>query len=213
MQPGALQAKQLCNLHTQLSLGKSDTGKKNHVSVCPGSFQLCPTLCACVDCGLPGVSITKDGSLGKNTGVYWPYLLPCPSSVQFSLSVMSSSLRTHGLQHTRPPCPSTTPGVYSNSCPLSWCCHPTISSSVIPFFSCLQYIPGLGSFQMSQFLPSSGQNIGISASASVLPTNTQDLFLLGSLLGWISLQFKGLSRVFSHTIVQKHQFFSAQLSL
>ena len=123
------------------------------------------------------------------------------------------TLRPHESQHARPPCPSTTPGVYSNSCPLSWCCHPTISSSVIPFFSCLQYIPGLGSFQMSQFLPSSGQNIGISASASVLPTNTQDLFLLGSVLGWISLQFKGLSRVFSHTIVQKHQFFSAQLSL
>ena len=121
-------------------------------------------------------------------------------SVQFSRSVMSNSLRPHGLQHARPPCPSPTPEVYSNSCPSSWWCHPTISSSVIPF-SPLQSFPESGSFQMSQFFASGGQSIGISASASVLPMNIQDWFSLG-LTGWISLQSKGLSRVFSNTIVQ-----------
>ena len=126
-------------------------------------------------------------------------------SVQFSGSVMSNSLRPHGLQHARPPYPSPTPRVYSNSCPLSWWCHPTISSSVIPF-SCLQSFPASGSFQMSQFFTSGGQSTGLSASASVLPMNIQDWFPLG-LTGWISLQSKGLSRVFSNTTVQKHQFF------
>ena len=130
---------------------------------------------------------------------------------QFSRSVVSNSLWPHGLQHTRPPCPSPTPGVYSNSCPLSWWCHPTISSSVVPF-SCLQSLPASGSFQMSQFFASGGQSIGVSASASVLPMNIQDWFPLGW-TGWISLLYKGLSRVFSNTRVQKHQFFSAQLSL
>src|SRR5574337_634108 len=96
------------------------------------------------------------------------------SSVQFSCSVVSDSLQPHGLLHTRPPCPSPTPGVYSNSCPLSWCCHPTISSSVIPFSSCLQSFPASGSFQMSQFFTLGGQSIGVSASASVLPMNIQD---------------------------------------
>ena len=134
------------------------------------------------------------------------------SSVQFSHSVMSDSLRPHGLQHTRPPCPSQTPGVYSNSCPLSWWCHPTISSSVVPFSSHLQSFPALGSFPMSRFFASGSQSIGVSASASVLPMNTQNWSPLGW-TGWISLQSKGLSRVFSNTIVQKHQFFSAQLSL
>ena len=133
------------------------------------------------------------------------------SSVQFSCSVMSDSLRPHGLQHTRPPCPSPAPGAYSNSCPLSWWCHPTISSSVIPF-SCLQSFPASRSFPMSQFFTSGGQTIGVSASTSVLPMNTQDWSPLGW-TGWISLQSKGLSRVFSNTTVQKHQFFSAQLSL
>ena len=117
-------------------------------------------------------------------------------SVQFSHSVVSDSLWPHGLQHARPPCPSPTPGVYSNSRPLSWWCHPTISSSVIPFPSHLQSFPASGSFQMSQFFASGGQSIGVSALASVLPMNIQDWFPLG-LTGWISLQFKGLSRVFS----------------
>ena len=130
-------------------------------------------------------------------------------SVQFSHSVMSDSLRPYGLQHTRPPCPSPTPGACSNSCPQSWWCHPTISSSVIPFFSCLQSFPESGSFQVSQFFASRGQNIRASASASVLPMNIQDWFPLGW-TGWIALQSKGLSRVFSNTTVQKHQFFGAQ---
>ena len=134
------------------------------------------------------------------------------SSVQFSCSVVSDSLRPHGLKHARLTCPSPTPRAYSNSCPSSWWCHPTISSSVIPFSSCLQSFPASGSFQLSQFFTSGGQSIGVSASASVLPVNTQDWFPLG-LNGLISLQSKGLSRVFSNTTVQKHQFFSAQLSL
>ena len=132
------------------------------------------------------------------------------SSVQFSRSVMSDSWRTHGLQHARPPCPSPTAGVYSNSCPLSWWCHPTISSSVVPLSSRLQSFPASGSFQMSQFFASGGQSIGVSASASVLPKNIQDSSPLG-LTGWIFLQSKGLSRVFSNTTVQKHQFFCTQL--
>ena len=125
---------------------------------------------------------------------------------------MSDSLRPHGLKHARLPCPSPTPGAYSNSCPLSQWCHPTISSSVIPFSSCLQSFPTSESFQMSQFFVSGGQSVGVSASASVLPMNIQDWFPLGW-AGWISLQSKGLSRVFSNTTVQKHQFFGAQLSL
>ena len=123
------------------------------------------------------------------------------SSVQFSHSVVFDSLWPHGLQHTRPPCPSPTPGVFSNSCPLSWWCHTTISSSVIPFSSCLQSFPASGSFPMSQFFASGGQSIGGSASASVLPMNIQDWFPLGW-TGWISLVSKGLSRVFSNTTVQ-----------
>ena len=111
-----------------------------------------------------------------------------------------------------PPCPSPTPGAYSNSCPLSRWCHRTISSSVIPFSSCLQYFPALGSFPMSQLFASGGQSIGASASASVLPVSIQDWFPLGW-TGWISLLFKGLSRVFSNTTVQKHQFFGPQLFL
>ena len=129
------------------------------------------------------------------------------SSVQFSHSVVSDSLWPHGLQHTRPPCPSRNSGVYSNSCPLSWWCHPTISSSVVPFSSCLQSYPASGSFPMNQFFTSGGQSIGVSASASVLPMNIQDWFPLGW-TRWISLKSKGLSRVFSNTTVQKHQFFS-----
>ena len=124
-------------------------------------------------------------------------------SVQFSHSVVSYSLQSHGLQHTRPPCPSPTPRVYSNSCPLSQWCHPTISSSVVPFSSCFQSFPASGSFPMSQFFASGGQSIVVSASTSVLPMNTQDWFPLGC-TGWISLQSKGLSRVFSNTTFQKH---------
>ena len=139
-------------------------------------------------------------------------LLSAISSVsQFSHSVMSNSLRPQELQHTRPPCPSPIPGVYPNSCPLSWWCHLSISSSVIPFFSCLQSFPMSGSFQMSQLFVSGGQNVGVSASTSVLPMNTQDWSPL-EWTGWISLQSKGLSRVFFNTTVQKHQFFGTQHS-
>ena len=120
---------------------------------------------------------------------------------------MSDSLRHHGLQHTSPPRPSPTPAAYSNSCPLSWWCHATSSSSAIPFSSYLQSFPASGSFQMSQFFASGGQRIRVSASALVLPMNIQVWFPLGW-TGWISLQSKGLSRVFSNTTVQKHQFFS-----
>ena len=139
------------------------------------------------------------------------WLSSLQSVSEFSRSVRSNSLRPHGLQHTRPPCPSPTPRVYSNSCPLSRLCHPTISSSVIPFSSCLQSFPASGSFQMSQLFASGGQSIGVSASASVLPMNIQDWSPLGW-IGWISLQSKGLSGVFSNTTVQKHQFFSAKFS-
>ena len=133
-------------------------------------------------------------------------------SVQFRRSVVSNSLWPQGLQHTRPPCPSPTPGTYPNSCPLNQWCHPTSSSSIIAFSSCPQSFPASGSFQMSQLFVSGGQSIGVSASTSVLPLNTQDWSPLGW-TGWISLQSKGLSRVFSNTTVQRHQFFSAQLSL
>ena len=126
-------------------------------------------------------------------------------------SVTSDSLQPQGLHHTRPPCPSPTPGVYSNSCSLSQRCHPTISSSVVPFSSSLQSFPVSGSFPMSQLFASGGQIIGVSASASVLPMNIKDWFPLGW-THWISLLFKWLSRVFSNTTVQKHQFFGAQLS-
>ena len=134
------------------------------------------------------------------------------SSVQFTCSLVSNSLRPHEPQHARLLCPSPTPRVYSNSCPLSQWCHPTISSSVISLASRLQSFPPSGSFQMTQFFASGGQSIGVSASASVLPMNTQDWSPLGW-SGWISLQSKGFSRIFSNTTVQKHQFFSTQLSL
>ena len=131
---------------------------------------------------------------------------------QFSHSVVSDSLQPHELQHARPPCPSSTPGVHPNPRPLSRWCHPTISFSVISFSSCPQSSPASGSFPMSQLFTSCGQSIGVSASTSVLPMNTQDWSPLGW-TGWISLQSKGLSRVFSNTTVQKHQFFGTQLSL
>ena len=131
-----------------------------------------------------------------------------PHSVQFSCSVVSDSLRSHESQNAKPPCPSPTPGVYSSSCPLSRWCHPAISFSVVPFSSCPQYLPASGSFPMSQLFAWGGQNIGVSASASVLPMNTQGWLPLGW-TGWVSLQSKGLSRVFSNNTVQ---FFSTRLS-
>ena len=137
------------------------------------------------------------------------YLIIKSSFSQFSRSVMSNSLQPNGLQHASLPCPSPTSGAYSNSCPLNQWCHPTISSSVAPFSSSLQYFPASASFQMSQFFPSGGQSIGVSSSASVFPMSIQDWVPLGW-TGWISLQSKRLSRIFSNTTVQKHQFFSAQ---
>ena len=146
--------------------------------------------------------------------------LPAPSvvgrhslkSVQFSCSVVSNSFQPRGLQHARPPCLSPTPGVYSNSSPLSRWCHPTISSCVVPFSSCLESFPASGSFPISQLFAWGGQSIKASASASVLPMSIRDWFPSGW-TGFISLQSKGVSRVFSNTTVQKHQFFGAQLSL
>ena len=151
----------------------------------------------------------KNRNLWELAKLYCPVLYIWFRSVQLSRSDVSDSLWPRGQQHTKLPCPSPTPGAYSNSCPLSQWCHPTISSSAIPFSSCPQSFPASGSSQMSPFFASGGQSIGVLASASVLPMNTQDWFPLGW-TGWISLQSKGLSRVFS--TVQKHQFFGTQLS-
>ena len=168
----------------------------------------------------------RKGSLGKCLSVYiylsnWTIVAATAaaanhgsvqfSSVHFSCSVVCDSLRPHEPQHTRPPCPSPALRVYPNSCPSYRWCHPAISPSVIPFSSCPQSLPASGSFSMSQLFAWGGQSIGVSASASVLPMNTQDWSPLGW-TGWISLQSKGLSRVFSNTTVQKRQFFGAQLS-
>ena len=167
-------------------------------------------MCVSQSCPTPGTpwTVARQALLfmdfpDKNTGV---------GSVQFSRSVMSNSLRPHELQHARPPCLSPTTRVYPNPCPLCRWCHPTISSSVVPFSSCPQFFPASGSFQMSQLFTLGGQSIGASASTSFLPINTQDWPPLGW-TGWISLQSKGLSRVFSKTTVQTHQFFGTQLSL
>ena len=150
------------------------------------------------------------------TSTWIPPFLTLQSPVfllsQFSRSVVSNSLRPYGLQHARLPCPSPTPGVYSNWCPLSQWCHPTISYSVVPFSSRLQSFPASGSFQMSQFFTSGGQSIGVSTSTSVLPMNIQDWFPL-EWTGLISFLSKERSRVFSNITVQKHQFFSTQFSL
>ena len=145
------------------------------------------------------------------SSLFLPIFLNSVSSVQFSCSVVSDSLRPHESQHARPPCPSPTPKVHSNSCPSSRWCHPAISSSVVPFSSCPQSLPASDSSPMSQFFAWGGQSTGVSALASVLPKNTQDRSPL-EWTGWISLESKGLSRVFSNTTVQKHQFFGAQLS-
>ena len=139
------------------------------------------------------------------------YLLYQFSSVQFSHSVLSNSLRPHESQHARPPCPSPTPGVHSDSRPSSQWCHPASSSSVIPFSSCPQSLPASESFQMSQLFAWGCQSTGVSPSASVLSMNTQD-WSSSEWIGWNSLQSKGLSRVFFNTTVQKHQIFGAQLS-
>ena len=150
---------------------------------------------------------------GFSSGHVWMWELDVKVELnQFSQSVVPDSLQPHELQHTRPPCSSPTPRVYSNSCPLCWWCHPTISSSVVAFSSCPQSLPASGSFQMSQLFASGGQSIRVSASTSVLPMNIQGWFPLGW-TGWISLQSMGLSRLFSNTTVQKHQFFTAQLFL
>ena len=143
---------------------------------------------------------------------HWVLLLNIGlSSVQFSRSVMSDSLRPHESQHARPPCPSLTPRVHSNSRPLSQWCHPAISSSVVPFSSCPKSFPASGSFPMSQLFAWGGQSTGVSASASFLPKKSQ-AWSPSEWTGWISLQSKGLSRVFSNTTVQKHQFFGTQPS-
>ena len=142
--------------------------------------------------------------------MYHEFILQSLMSVQFSRSVLSDSLQPHESQHARPPCPSPTPGVHSDSRPSSQWCHPAISSSDIPF-SCPQSLPASESFPMSQLFPWGGQSTGVSALASFLPKNTQD-WSSSEWTGWISLQSRGLSRVFSNTTVQKHQFFGAQLS-
>ena len=179
--------------------------------------SVCVQVCVCVCVGGRGI---------HSLSIQWPCLnsttfLHCTrkmivtvslfSSVQFSRSVVSDSLWPHELQHARLPWSSPTSGVYLNSCPLSRWCHPTISSSVVPFSSRLQSFPASRSFQISQLFASGGQIIGASASASVLPVNIQDWFPLGR-TGWISLQSQGRSRVFSKTTVQKYQFFNIQLS-
>ena len=173
---------------------------------CFSCVQLFVTLWTCL---LQGIFPTQ----GLNLCLLCSLHSETMSWVQFSCSVVFDYLLPHGLhQSARPPCPSPTPGVYSNSCPLSQWCHPTISSSVIPFSSHRQSFQASGSFPVSQFLTSGGQSIGVSSSASALPMNSQDWFPLGW-TGWISLQSRGLSRVFSNTTVQKHQFFGRQLSL
>ena len=162
---------------------------------------------------LLNVTYTNTSSPSRHTATFviTSVFMFCFSSVQFSHSVVPDSLWPHQRQHARPPCPSPTPRVYPKSCPLSRWCHPTILSSVVPFSSCPQSFPASGSFQMSQLFASGGQSIGVSA-LSVLPMNTQGWSPL-RYTGWISLQSKELSRVFSNTTVKKHQFVSAQLSL
>ena len=158
------------------------------------------------------LAVVNSAVMNRQACIFWIIVLSgYKSRVQFSHSVVSDSLQPHESQHARPSCPSPTPGVHSDSRPLSRWCHPAISASVVPFSSCPQSLPASESFPMSQLFAWGGQNIGVSASASVFPMNTQDWFPL-EWTGWISLQSKGLSRVFSNTTVQKHQFFGAQLS-
>ena len=167
-----------------------------------------------MNCSRPGFLVLHYHPEFAETHVHWvsdaiQHLIICAMP---SRSVVSDSLWPHEGKHARPPCPSPTPRVHPNPWPLSRWCHPTISSSVVPFSSHLQSFPASGSFQMSQLFTSGHQSIGVSASTSVLPMNIQDWFPLGW-TGWISLQFKELSTVFYNTTVQKHQFFGAQFSL
>ena len=185
--------------------------------------QSSPTLWDPVNHSTPGFPVQHQLPEFTQTHMHWvgdaiqtfhPLSSPSPPvitfrSVQFSHSVVSDSLRPHESQHARPPCPSPTLQVHSNSCPSSCWCHPAISASVVPF-SCPQSVPESGSFQMSQLFSWSGQSIGVSALASILPMNTQDWSPI-EWTGWTSFHSKGLSRVFSKTTVQKHQFFSSQL--
>ena len=156
--------------------------------------------------GIKPVSPALAGGFFEPSGTPHIYI-----SVQISCWVVFDSLRPHESQHTRPPCPSPTTRVHSDSRPSSQWCHPAISSSVVPFFSCPQSLPASEPFPMTQLFSCGGQSIGVSALASVLPMNTQD-WSPSEWTGWISLQSKGLARVFSNTTVQKHQFFSTQLS-
>ena len=156
------------------------------------------------------IALTRWTFVGKVMSLHFNMLSQIRSD-QISRSVVSNSLGPHESQHARPPCPSPTPGVHSDSCPLSQWCHPATSSSVVPFSSCPQSLPASETFPMSQLFAWSGQSIGVSALASVLPKNTQNWSLERT--SWISLQSKGLSRVFFSTTVQKHQFFSALPSL
>ena len=195
--------------------------------------QSCPTLCDPMDCSLTGsciygifqARVLEWVAISSSRGSSWPrhgtqvfhiagrhFTIWATNSVQFSPSAVSNSLQPHGLQHARPPCPSPTPRVYSNSCPLSWWCNLTISSSAVPFSFCLQSFPASRSFPMSQLFASGGQSIGVSASASVLPEKYSGLisFMIDV---WTSLEAKGLSGVFSNITVQKHQYFGAYLSL
>ena len=178
-------------------------------------------------CNYPCLNSSNEHSLGSNriSLILYPHVRKYRESDTTERLIWSDLISlvqllshvwlfaTHGLKHTRPLCPLPTPGVYPNSCPLSPWCHPTISSSVIPFSSCLQSFPASRSFPMSQFFASGGHSTRASSSASVLPMNIQDWFPLGLTGFFISLQSKGFSRVFSNTTVQKHQFFSIQLSL
>ena len=173
--------------------------------------KLSPALHHPLDCSMPGFPAPQHLPNFAQVHVHHIKDAIQPSSVQFSCSVMSDALRPHESQHSRPPCPSPTPRVYPNSCPSSQWCHQAISFSVVPFISCPQSLPVSQSFPMSQLFAWGGQSTGVSALASFLPMNTQDWSPLGW-TGWVSLQSKGLSRVFSNTTVQKHQFFSTQLS-
>ena len=183
------------------------------------SLQSCPTLCDPIDGSppaspIPGILQARTlewVAMAFSNAWKWKVKVKSLRSDQISRSVVSDSLRPHESQHARPPCPSPTPKACSNSCPSSQWCYTTISSSVVPFSSHLQSFPASGSFPMSQLFTSGGESIGVSASASVLPMNIQDWFPLG-LIALISFQSKGLSRVFSNTTVQKHQFFSTQPS-
>ena len=207
----------------------SDWGKQNNV--CQLSTGCLAIVCAHVFCGpscsaprcrryklLPHSSLplfflfVEVHSIEFTSHSFLQYNFYCRILLQFSSVTQSCpTLRPRESQHARPPCPSPTPRVYPNSCPSNWWCHPAISSSVLPFSSCPQSLPASESFPMSQLFEWGSQSIGVSASASFLPMNTQDWSPL-EWTGWISLQYKGLSGVLSNTTVQKHQFFGTQLS-